>query len=110
MMKPSPEFVNRVQYHLNRIKEVFLNHDFDDHRDGWIVEDHIHAIQQLINDDRNAMFKASEPDPFALPQEEGEFDTGFRVLASYKSELMVEDPNGNVSRYRLVTDIDSEVE
>lgn len=103
MMKHAPEFTNKVQHHLNRIKEVFLSPNFDDRRDGWIVEDHIYAIQHLINDERNAEFKASEPDPFALPPEEITIDTGYTVIASFMNELMVEEPDGNVNRYRLVS-------
>lgn len=60
----SNEAIQKIQTHLNRIKEVFLDEKFDDTKDGWIVEDHIHAIQDVINDYVNREFKASEPDPF----------------------------------------------
>lgn len=40
--------LDRIQEHLNRIKEVFLQPDYDDYLQGYIVEDHIHAIEDLI--------------------------------------------------------------
>lgn len=56
--------MSKIQAHLNHIKSEFLVPDYDDKQSGWIVEDHIHAIQHVINDFRNQEFKASEPDPF----------------------------------------------
>lgn len=58
------EAMDKIQKHLNRIKKEFLVPDYDDNKSGWIVEDHIHAIQDVINDYTNREFKASEPDPF----------------------------------------------
>ena len=58
------EAMDKIQKHLNRIKKEFLVPGYDDNKSGWIVEDHIHAIQDVINDYTNREFKASEPDPF----------------------------------------------
>ena len=38
-----------IQKHLNEIKRVFLSHEYDDHTMGYIVEDHIYAIQEILN-------------------------------------------------------------
>lgn len=43
------ETLNRIQNHLNHIKVVFLDPDYDDYLQGYIVEDHIHAIEDVIN-------------------------------------------------------------
>lgn len=57
--------LDSIQKDLNVIKQTFLNHEFDDRLHGWIVEDHIHSIQDTLNEYRNREFKKSEPDPFA---------------------------------------------
>ncbi len=56
--------ITKIQSHLNSIKREFLIPGYDDNTAGWIVEDHIHAIQDVINEYNNREFKASEPDPF----------------------------------------------
>lgn len=43
------ELKKKIQEHLNEIKKIFLNHDYDDLTMGWIVEDHIYAIQELLD-------------------------------------------------------------
>ena len=48
-----------------KIKAVFLTADYDDDMHGWIVEDHLIHMQEIINEYRNKEFKRSEPDPFA---------------------------------------------
>lgn len=54
-----------VQKHLNTIKTTFLVPNYDDKASGWIVEDHIYAIQDVLNNYTNREFKDSEPDPFS---------------------------------------------
>lgn len=41
----------RIQQHLNHIKEVFLSSEYDDSTMGYIVEDHIIAIQEILDAD-----------------------------------------------------------
>lgn len=41
--------LKEIQKHLDEIKLVFLSRDYDDNTMGWIVEDHIHAIQELLD-------------------------------------------------------------
>ena len=41
----------RIQEHLNAIKEVFLSPEYDDKTMGYIVEDHIIAIQDILDAD-----------------------------------------------------------
>lgn len=53
-----------IQQYLNKIKKVFSKLDYDDNRDGWIVEDYLNAIQDALNEYANRDLKASEPDPF----------------------------------------------
>lgn len=43
------ETLNSIQAHLNQIKEVFLTPDYDDYLHGYIVEDHIYAIEELLH-------------------------------------------------------------
>ena len=38
-----------IQKHLDEIKNIFLSHEYDDSTMGWIVEDHIHAIQLILD-------------------------------------------------------------
>ena len=57
--------LDSIQKDLNVIKKTFLTREFDDRLHGWIVEDHIYAIQDALNQWRNREFKKSEPDPFA---------------------------------------------
>lgn len=38
-----------IQKHLDEIKKVFLSSEYDDLTMGWIVEDHIHAIQHILD-------------------------------------------------------------
>jgi hypothetical protein len=42
---------DRIQEHLDAIKEVFLSADYDDKTMGYIVEDHIIAIQGILDAD-----------------------------------------------------------
>lgn len=65
MITEADSVIFEIQRHLNAIKQVFLVADYDDKQSGWIVEDHIHGIQDAINNYVNRDFKASEPDPFA---------------------------------------------
>jgi hypothetical protein len=41
----------RIQEHLNAIKDVFLSPEYDDKTMGYIVEDHIIAIQDILDAD-----------------------------------------------------------
>jgi hypothetical protein len=41
----------RIQEHLDAIKEVFLSPGYDDSTMGYIVEDHIYAIQEILDAD-----------------------------------------------------------
>lgn len=48
------EMRKKIQKHLDEIKLVFLSRDYDDNTMGWIVEDHIHAIQDILDaEERN---------------------------------------------------------
>lgn len=38
-----------IQKHLDEIKNIFLSHEYDDSTMGWVVEDHIHAIQLILD-------------------------------------------------------------
>ena len=38
-----------IQKHLNEIKIVSLSRDYDDLTMGYIVEDHIYAIQAILD-------------------------------------------------------------
>jgi hypothetical protein len=40
---------NEIQKHLNEIKRVFLSDEYNDLTMGWIVEDHIYAIQAILD-------------------------------------------------------------
>jgi hypothetical protein len=42
---------DRIQEHLNAIKEVFFSEEYDDKTMGYIVEDHIIAIQDILDAD-----------------------------------------------------------
>lgn len=42
---------SRIQEHLDAIKEVFLSPGYDDQTMGYIVEDHIYAIQEILDAD-----------------------------------------------------------
>ena len=59
------QVIDEIEDVLNRMKREFLRHDYDDNTMGWIVEDRIYEIQNLINDFKNREFKQTEPDPFA---------------------------------------------
>ena len=51
---PTPEVRTtkaHLQEHLNVIKEVFLSPGYDDSTMGYIVEDHIIAIQEILDAD-----------------------------------------------------------
>lgn len=51
---PTPEVSvgrSRIQEHLDAIKEVFLSPGYDDQTMGYIVEDHIYAIQEILDAD-----------------------------------------------------------
>lgn len=51
---PSPvvgDAITRIQQHLDAIKEVFLSPGYDDSTMGYIVEDHIYAIQEILDAD-----------------------------------------------------------
>lgn len=37
-----------IQKHLDEIKLVFLSKEYDDDTMGWIVEDHIYAIEEIL--------------------------------------------------------------
>lgn len=39
----------QIQKHLDQIKLIFLSHEYDDKTMGWIVEDHIYAIQSILD-------------------------------------------------------------
>lgn len=39
----------QIQKHLDEIKNVFLSREYDDDTMGWIVEDHIYAIQEILD-------------------------------------------------------------
>lgn len=41
----------RIQEHLDAIKKVFLAPGYDDYTMGYIVEDHIIAIQEILDAD-----------------------------------------------------------
>jgi metal-dependent hydrolase (beta-lactamase superfamily II) len=43
------EMREQIQKHLDEIKNIFLSHEYDDHTMGWIVEDHIYAIQDILD-------------------------------------------------------------
>ena len=45
--------IDKIQKHLNEIKKTFLVPGYDDKTAGYIVEDHIHAIQDQINEYKN---------------------------------------------------------
>lgn len=55
--------IDKIQKHLNEIKKVFLVPDYDDQSSGWIVEDHIYAIQDQINEYKNR--NMIDLDPFS---------------------------------------------
>lgn len=40
---------DNIQKHLDEIKRVFLSRDYDDLTMGYIVEDHIYAIQAILD-------------------------------------------------------------
>lgn len=42
---------NRIQAHLDAIKDVFFAEDYDDKTMGYIIEDHIIAIQDILDAD-----------------------------------------------------------
>lgn len=42
----------RIQKHLDEIKTIFLSHEYNDDTMGWIVEDHIYAIQRILDSDQ----------------------------------------------------------
>lgn len=41
----------RIQEHLNAIKDVFFSEEYDDKTMGYMVEDHIIAIQGILDAD-----------------------------------------------------------
>lgn len=41
--------LKQIQEYLNVIKEVFLTNEYDDQLHGWIVEDHIQGIQEVLD-------------------------------------------------------------
>lgn len=45
----TPTAKMQIQKHLDKIKEVFLSSDYDDDTMGYIVEDHIIAIQEILD-------------------------------------------------------------
>lgn len=59
------EMLDSLNEQLVNIKAVFLTPEYDDDMHGWIVEDHLNYMQNIINDYKNQEFKQSEPDPFA---------------------------------------------
>lgn len=56
--------LDAIQKDINVIKKVFLDTRYNDKVDWTIIEDHIFAIQDAINEYRNKKFKKSKPDPF----------------------------------------------
>lgn len=44
--------LEEIQKHLNEIKKIFLSHEYDDLTMGYIVEDHIYAIQHILDKEK----------------------------------------------------------
>jgi hypothetical protein len=49
---PETTAIQQIQEHLNSIKEIFFAEDYDDKTMGFIIEDHIIAIQEILDDYR----------------------------------------------------------